>query len=276
MAINTDAVGTELEPVHYQWTPRDVILYNIGIGATELHYVWEAQLKVLPTFAVVPPFNMLAASIGPMGANPTRILHGEQKIILKKAPLPAQAKAVTHGKITELYDKGKGALYRVHTTTRVEDSGEELFDNVFSIFVRGEGGFGGDKGPEAGNNPPDREPDAVVEYETLPVQNLIYRLSGDYNPLHVDPNFAKLAGFERPILHGLCTYGFVGRAVIEGMLGGDESKLAEYEARFRNVVFPGQKIITKMWKDGDNRCVIQAETDDGRVCIANAAASWTS
>ena len=273
MSINVDGLGKELDPIPFSWTPKDGILYNIGIGATELEYVWENKLEILPTFAVVPPFNMLAASVGLMQANPMMLLHGEQKIIMKKTPIPNEAKAVTTGKISELYDKGKGALYRVYCETKTED-GEPLFDNIFSIFVRGEGGFGGDKGPEAGNNPPDREPDKVIEYQTLPIQNLIYRLSGDINPLHVDPSFAKLAGFDKPILHGLCSFGFAGRAVIEGMLDGEADKLREYEVRFRNVVFPGQKLITKMWKEGKGRCVLEAHTDDGRMCIANAAATW--
>ncbi len=275
MSINVDGLGKELETIHFSWDPRDAILYNIGIGATEIEYVWENNLKVLPTFAVVPPFRLLAASLGPMGANPMMVLHGEQKIVIKKAPLPPEAKTISTGKISELYDKGKGALYRVHTVTKTED-GEELFDNTFSIFVRGAGGFGGDKGPSAGNIAPERDPDVTIEYQTLPIQNLIYRLSGDINPLHVDPNFAKMAGFDKPILHGLCSFGFVARAVIEGCCGGDPDKLKEYDARFRDVVFPGQKITTKLWKEGDGKCIIEAFTDDGRQCIANAAATFAT
>lgn len=271
--INIDALGQELEPVKFSWTPRDAILYNIGIGATDIKYAWENQLVLLPTYAVVPPFAMLAGSLGVMKANPMMLLHGEQKIIIKKSPLPREAKVISTGKISEIWDKGKAALYRLHTVTKTE-AGEELFDNIFSLFVRGAGGWGGEKGPEAGNNAPSREPDKVIEYQTLPIQGLIYRLSGDINPLHIDPNFAKIAGFDKPILHGLCSYGFVARAVIEAMLDGDPLRLKEFEVRFRNVVFPGQKIITKMWKQGDNSCIIEAQTDDGRTCIANAAASW--
>lgn len=273
MAINVDGVGHELKPAKFEWSWKDIVLYNIGIGAYELEYVYENQLQVIPTYAVVPPFSALAQSIGPMKANPMMILHGEQKIIIKKRPLPVKAKTITSGKISELLDKGKGALYRVHTVTKTED-GEELFDNIYSAFVRGEGGFGGDKGPPAGNIAPDRDPDATIEYQTYPIQNLIYRLSGDINPLHVDPKFAKMAGFDKPILHGLCSFGYVGRAVIEACCGGDASKLMEYEVRFRSVVFPGQKIITKIWKDGAGKCIISADTDDGKNCIANAAAKF--
>lgn len=273
MAINVDGVGHELKPAKFEWSWKDIVLYNIGIGAYELEYVYENQLQVIPTYAVVPPFPALAQSIGPMKANPMMILHGEQKIIIKKRPLPVKAKTITSGKISELLDKGKGALYRVHTVTKTED-GEELFDNIYSAFVRGEGGFGGDKGPPAGNIAPGRDPDATIEYQTYPIQNLIYRLSGDINPLHVDPKFAKMAGFDKPILHGLCSFGYVGRAVIEACCGGDASKLREYEVRFRSVVFPGQKIITKIWKDGAGKCIISADTDDGKNCIANAAAKF--
>lgn len=274
--IKTDCVGKEIKPAEFGWVPKDIILYNIGIGAYDLEHTYEnakGGLKVVPTWAVIPPFPALFDSPRLTGANPMMILHGEQKIVIKKRPLPSSAKTVTSGKITELFDKGKGALYRLHTVTKTLD-GEELFDNVFSAFVRGAGGWGGERGPEPGNTPPDRDPDSVVEYQTRDIQHLIYRLSGDINPLHIDPNFAKMAGYDRPILHGLCTFGHVGRAVIEACCGGDDSKLKEYEVRFRDVVYPGQKIITKIWKTGGGKAIISANTDDGRNCIANAAAEW--
>lgn len=275
MAINLDAKGKKLDPIKFSWKPKDIILYNLGIGATELPFVYETQLKVLPTFAVVPPFPLLAGSLSVVKANPMKVLHGEQTIILKSPKLPIEAETVSEATVTDIFDKGKGALYRLHTTTKTKD-GEELFDNIFSIFVRGEGGFGGEKGPEAGNHPPEREPDAVVEETTLPVQNLIYRLSGDINPLHIDPNFAKLAGFPRPILHGLCTFGFVGRAVLKTYCNNDPAKFKSYEVRFRDVVYPGDKLITSMWKDGEGKVILQAKTQDGRIVIANAAATFTA
>ena len=275
MAFNTNGKGLTLEPRKFDYTPKDVILYNIGIGATDIEYVWENKLRVIPSFAVVPPFTQLAASLGPMSANPMMLLHGEQKIIIKKSPLPVEAKTINTGVISDVFDKGKGALYRLHTVTKTED-GVELFDNYFSLFVRGAGGWGGEKGPEAANVAPNRPPDKVIEYQTLPIQAMIYRLSGDINPLHIDPNFAKVAGFDKPILHGLCSFGFVARAVIEACCGGDPDKLKEYEVRFRNPVFPGQKIIIKIWKEGSTRCVVEANTDDGRLCIANTAATFSA
>jgi len=274
--IKTDCVGKQIKPDEFEWTWKDIALYNIGIGACDLEHTYEnvrGGIKAIPSWAVVPPFPALFESLKLTGANPMMILHGEQKIILKKRPLPPKAKTVTTGKITELYDKGKGALYRLHTETKTVD-GEELFDNVFSAFVRGAGGFGGERGPEPGNVPPQRDPDATIEHQTLPVQNLIYRLSGDINPLHIDPQFAKMAGYDKPILHGLCTFGFVTRAVIEACCGGDDSKLLEFEVRFRDVVYPGQKIITRVWKENGARAIVAARTDDGRDCITNAAAKF--
>lgn len=276
MALKLDQVGKPMDPVEFSYTVKDTILYNIGIGETQLKYVWEAVqggTKQLPTFAVVPPFPLLALSVQKMGANPMTLLHGEQTVIIKKPDLPSAATVISEGVVTNVYDKGKGALYLLKTTTRTKE-GEELYENIFSIFCRGEGGFGGDKGPEVGNNPPNRPPDFVHEEKTLPIQNLIYRLSGDFNPLHIDPNFAKLGGFDKPILHGLCTYGFVCRAVIAKVLGGDHTKVKEYFARFRGVVFPGDTLITSIWKESDNKVIVETKTQDGRVVIANASVTF--
>jgi len=278
MALKMDQVGKPLSPIEQTYVQRDAILYNIGIGATELKYTYEmvqGGLKLLPTFAVVPPLSLLMASVQMMGANPMTLLHGEQTITLKKPDLPTDATVISEGKVTDVYDKGKGALYLLKTTTKTKE-GEELFDNTFSIFCRGEGGFGGDKGPEVTNVPPDRDPDMVHVEATLPIQNLIYRLSGDINPLHIDPNFAKMGGFDKPILHGLCSYGFVCRAVIDEVLGGDHTKVKEYFARFRGVVFPGDTLTTKIWKVEDGKVIVEAKTQDDRVVIANASVTYSS
>ncbi|MFO7965457.1 MAG: MaoC/PaaZ C-terminal domain-containing protein [Desulfobacterales bacterium] len=274
MALNMDVVGQELEPTVYNYTWKDVALYNIGIGATELDFTYEPKLKVLPTFAVVGPFDAMAKGVMAIGANLMMVLHGEQRIEMLKHDIPVEARTITTGKITQIWDKGSGAVCILETLTRTEE-GEELFKNMFSLFVRGEGGFGGEKGPPPGNVPPEREPDAIVEDRTYPIQNLIYRLSGDVNPLHIDPDFARLGGFDRPILHGLCTYGYVCRAVLKTFMDNEPSNLKTFEARFRNVVFPGQKIITRMWNKG-NKIVLSAETEDGRNVISNAAAEMRS
>lgn len=274
--IKTDCVGKKLPNAEHSWGWKDIALYNTAIGATELEHVYEntrGGIRVIPSFAVIPPFPALPASVPVTGINPMMVLHGEQKIIIKKRPLPYKAETVTEAQITELFDKGKGALYRIATTTRTK-AGEELFDNVFSAFVRGAGGFGGEKGPDPGNEPPDRAPDAVIEQQTLPIQHLLYRLTGDVNPLHVDPNFAKMAKFDRPILHGLCTFGFVLRAALKACVNGEDAKLKEYEVRFKDVVYPGEKIITKVWKMGGGKAIIAADADTGRSCITNAAISY--
>jgi acyl dehydratase len=174
--------------------------------------------------------------------------------------------------VTGVYDKGKGALLVVEAETK-DEQGELLFANTAGVFVRGAGGFGGERGPEAGNKPPDRAPDRSVEMQTLPIQAAIYRLSGDRNPLHIDPAFAKMAGYDAPILHGLCTYGHVGRAALSEYCDNDPARMAGLEVRFSGVVFPGDKIITEMWDEGGGRIVLQAKTQRGDVVISNAAAT---
>ncbi|MDD5223933.1 MAG: MaoC/PaaZ C-terminal domain-containing protein [bacterium] len=272
--INLDCVGKELQPVNSGWGWKDIALYNIGIGAYDLAHTYENYengIRVIPTFAVIPPNPCLFGCVEIVGANPMMIVHGEQKIIMRKRPLPFEAQTVTNGKVIELWDKGKGALCRIQTTTKTLE-GEPLFDNIFSLFVRGAGGWGGPKGPAPGNEPPARDPDKVIEYQTLPIQHLIYRLTGDINPLHIDPSFAQMAGYQTPILHGLCTFGHVGRAVVEACCGGEDEKLREFEVRFSKEVYPGQKIVTKIWKEGKGKAIITASTDDGRNVITNAAA----
>ncbi|HEY1585755.1 MAG TPA: MaoC/PaaZ C-terminal domain-containing protein, partial [Polyangia bacterium] len=239
MAIKLDLVGKKSDPIPFAYTWKDTVLYALGVGAKvdELDFVYEGRgPKVLPTFAVVPSFTSMISVAGDLGANPMMILHGEQKIILHR-PIPANAKLSTVSEVKGIYDKGKGALVVVEART-ADDKGEALFDNVFSIFVRGEGGFGGERGPEAvkADPPAGAAPDFEVVEQTTREQALLYRLSGDVNPLHADPNMAKFGGFDRPILHGLCTYGFAGRAVLKSACGGDPTKLRSFGARFAGVV----------------------------------------
>ena len=271
-------VGAELPGAVATWDADDVILYHLGIGAgvpptdeRELDYTYEARLKVLPSFGVVPVFGALAALVGLEGLsfNPMMLLHGEQEIELG-GPIPTQAKVDNSARVSAVYDKGKGALVVVEARTD-DESGRTLFVNRFAAFLRGEGGFGGEPGPAPGNEPPARSPDHVAETPTLPQQALLYRLSGDKNPLHIDPSFAKLGGFDTPILHGLCSYGIVCKAVVDGALGGDVSKVAGYRARFSGVVFPGETIVTSMWEDGE-RIVVSARTKERESpVISNAA-----
>lgn len=264
------AAGGKLPESESSWAHDGVILYHLGIGAgmekptdpRELEYTYEKNLKVLPSFAVVPVFSSLAnmAGIPGISVNFALVLHGEQAIEIHK-PIPVVADVVSEGRVAGLYDKGKAALIVLEVETKEKSTGDKLFTNWFSVFARGEGGFGGESGPKAGNQPPEREADLVTESRTLPQQALIYRLSGDKNPLHADPDFAKMAGFDAPILHGLCSYGMVCKAAVDGLLDGAVEKVAGYAARFAGVVFPGETIVTSMWKEAD-KILISAKTKE--------------
>ncbi len=266
-----EALGIELSPTSFEYDDRDVMLYAVGVGATELDFVFERNLKVLPTFAVIPGFPAMMGLAASVEINPVMLLHGEQRIKLHK-PIPPKGNLTTAGKVTGVYDKGKGALLVVEAETK-DEQGEVLFTNEAGVFVRGAGGFGGERGPEAGNKAPERAPDKTVEMQTLPIQAMIYRLSGDRNPLHIDPGFAKMAGYDTPILHGLCTYGHVGRAVLREYCDNDPARMTGLEVRFSGVVFPGDNVITEMWDEGGGRIVLQAKTQRGDVVISNAAAT---
>ncbi len=261
------ALGAELAPSEGSWSRDDVILYHLGIGAgagkptdaKELEYTYEKSLKVLPSFGVIPVFG----AVGGMGAVPgidinfALVLRGEQEIELHR-PLPVEAEIESQGRIAGIYDKGKAALVVIETVTS-EKGGDKLFTNRFSIFARGEGGFGGESGPRAGNAAPEREPDLVVDSPTVSHQALLYRLSGDKNPLHADPEFAKLGGFDTPILHGLCSFGVVCKAVVDAALDGDVTRVGGYSARFAGVVFPGETVRTSVWRE-DGKLLISAGT----------------
>jgi acyl dehydratase len=276
MAIDLSAIGKPLGPANYEYTDRDVMLYALGIGATtadELGFVYEKNLKVFPTFAVIPGFQIMMSIGQVLTFNAMMLLHGEQRIDLK-APIPTKGKLTSAGKISAIYDKGSGAVVIIDSETK-DEAGTVLFTNTSSVFLRGEGGFGGDRGPSAGgkNVPPERAPDHTVEHKTSVDQATLYRLSGDRNPLHIDPDFAKMAGFDKPIIHGLCTFGHVGRAILHSCCGGDPAKLKDFEVRFSGVVFPGETIVTQIWRDG-NRALVHATTKErGEAVISNAAAT---
>jgi acyl dehydratase len=274
------ALGYQTGTGTAQWSADDVILYHLGVGAGnpptdpgELEYAYERRLKVLPSFGVIPVFG----SMGGLGKVPglqfnfAMLLHGEQDLELRR-PIPTAARIENRGRVAGIYDKGKAALVVLEVTSR-DEAGEVLLVNRFSLFLRGEGGFGGDPGPKAGNLPPQRPPDLSVESPTLPQQALLYRLSGDKNPLHADPEFAKLGGFDRPILHGLCSYGIVCKAVVDRALGGDPAQVARYQARFAGVVFPGETIVTSLWREG-SQILIQAATKERGTPVITNAAVW--
>ena len=273
------ARAAKLPPSDGSWGPDNVILYHLGVGAgvgkatdpKELEYTYERNLKVLPSFAVIPVFGALAGinSIPGVDINIAMVLHGEQDVEIHR-PIPVEAQIENEARIAGIYDKGKAALIVMEVNTR-EKGGAPLFTNRFTIFARGEGGFGGEAGPKPTNEAPGRAPDAEVATPTVSHQALLYRLSGDKNPLHADPDFAKFGGFDTPILHGLCSFGVVCKAVVDTMLDGAVEKVARYQARFAGVVFPGETIVTSMWRDG-NKILVAAKTKErGTPVISNAA-----
>lgn len=282
MAIDPGkALGAVITGGEASWTKDQVILYHLGIGAgnpptdaRELSYTYEKDLRVIPSFGVIPVFASLggiAAVPGLAGEfNPLLLLHGEQDVEIHKT-IPVEAKVKSSGKVASIADKGKAAVVVLEMETRESGSNDLLFTNRFTLFLRGAGGFGGDRGQDAKIEPPSRAPDHEVESPTLPQQALIYRLSGDKNPIHVDPAAAKMAGQDRPFMHGLCSFGMVCKAAVDHALGGDTAKVARYQARFAGIAFPGETLVTSLWKDG-NRVLIAAKTKErGTPVISNAA-----
>jgi acyl dehydratase len=275
------ASGATLPVALSSWDADDVILYHLGIGAgigkptdlSELAYTYGRYLKVLPSFGVIPAYDALLNINGFDGidVDVSLVLHGEQDLVLHR-PLPAVGDVENHARIAAVYDKGSAGLVVIEVESR--DAAGPLVTNRFGVFARGEGGFGGEAtAPPPGNEPPDREPDAVVLSRTMSHQALVYRLSGDTNPLHADPEFAALAGFEVPILHGLCTYGIVCKAVVDELLDGDVDRVARYQVRFVGVVYPGETVVTSMWHETD-RIVLSAATEERDEPVLSNAAIW--
>ena len=272
MPINHDAANADPgPPSERSWTSKDALLYAVGVGAgsidptgAELEFTTEnskdVKQRVLPTFAVI--VGMGVGDVGPFDM--AMLVHGEQAIELHRE-IPVEGKLLTTARVVAVYDKGSAAVV-VHEATSVDaDTGEPVMTTRNSMFIRGEGGRGGDRGPSGPRNAaPDREPDSVVTYQTRPDQALTYRLSGDRNPLHSDPEFAKLAGFDRPILHGLCTYGFTGRALLHTLCGSDPARFKSMEGRFSKPVYPGDALTVKMWVDG-GEAIFRTETQNGDV-----------
>lgn len=270
------ALGAELKPATHEYGVDQVILYHLGLGAgtpptdaQELRYVYEKSLVVLPSYGALLPMPLVLdmVEVEGLGVDLTKLLHGEQDITIHR-PLPVATTVTTAGRIAEIWDKGKAALVVLEAET--SDADGPILTSRTSAFLRGQGGFGGERGPVTGAPAPDRAPDHVLRSPTLPQQALIYRLSGDKNPLHADPEFAALGGFDRPILHGLCTYGVVCKAVVDRVLGGDVARVGRYMSRFAGSVFPGETIITSVWDEGDRLLLSAATEERQNVVLSNA------
>jgi acyl dehydratase len=271
--LDHSVIGIESDPVTRSWTSKDALLYALGVGAgldaplQELPFTTEnsdgVEQQVLPTYAVVLNAGGRGRSMGQF--DPAILVHAEQGLTLHR-PLSPQGSIEVTSKITGIYDKGSGALVVSETTGRDTATGQLVVETRSGAFIRGEGGFGGDRGPSGSWDKPDRAPDHTVTYQTRPEQALIYRLSGDRNPLHSDPKFAARAGFERPILHGLCTYGFTGRALLHTLCASDPARFRSMDARFTSPVLPGDALTVSMWVDGDTATFRTAKAD-GTVVI---------
>ncbi|MEW2508690.1 MaoC/PaaZ C-terminal domain-containing protein [Streptomyces sp. NPDC046870] len=277
------ALAAEPRSAEISWTRKDVLLYHLGIGAGvpatdpgELRYTLESRLHVLPGFATVAgagsPDVISGLSMPGVDVDLARVLHGGQALTLHR-PIPVEGTATATGRIAAVYDKGTAAVLVMRT--HVADAKGPLWTSDAQIFVRGEGGWGGDRGPSARHEPPAGEPDRVVERRLREDQALLYRLSGDWNPLHADPGFARRAGFQRPVLHGLCTYGVTLKAVVDTLLGGDVSRVRSYATRFAGVVYPGETLRIRLWaSEGSVRAAVSAVERDDAPVLADTVVRW--
>ena len=284
--IDLDLASKSKLELESSYDERDLALYALGIGAArdpmdaqELAYVYElgGEFQAFPTYGVMPQINaMLTMAKQGGGGLPgmnfgfDRLLHGEQYTEIKR-PLPAHAKLHHTFTLKNAYDKDPNAVVTFAISSK-DETGEEIIYNEMTSFVKGAGGWGGDRGPSADINvPPAREPDAIIEEKTDVNQTLLYRLSGDWNPLHADPAFAKAFGYDRPILHGLCTFGYCGRHVIKAFSNNDGRYFKSIKVRFAKTVFPGETLVTKMWKESDTRIIFETSVKErNEVVIKNA------
>jgi acyl dehydratase len=289
MPIDPTAIGASTEPQLMEWTDRDTMLYALGVGAgvDDLAFTTEnshgIEQQVLPTYAVIasPAFG----AIGKIGTfNFGMLLHGSQQVKLF-APLPAAGKLSVVSDVADLQDKGEGknAVVVLRGRGSDPDTGELIAETLTTLVIRKEGGFGGQPGQRpTAPQIPDREPDASVALPTREDQALIYRLSGDRNPLHSDPWFAReMAGFPKPILHGLCTYGVAGRVLVSELGGGDATKISAVGARFTAPVFPGDTLTTSVWRTEPGIAVFRTEASnpdgsDARLVLEDGFAEYSS
>ena len=274
MPLNPDAVGATGDVRTISWNSKDALLYAVGIGAGSADPAFTTENTsgvdqvVFPTFAVVAGSGTASPGKSAMGEigtfNWAMLVHGSQAVTLHR-PIPVDANATTQDKVVAMYDKGKAAVVVTESEVKTAD-GEPLFTTRSSVFIRGEGGWGGDRGPSGPQNePPASAPDHEITMQTSPDQAFVYRLSGDRNPLHTDPSFAALGGFDRPILHGLCTYGFTGRALLKALCDDDVSRFHHIEGRFSSPVMPGDALTVRIWRTSAGEAVFTTSVGDKAV-----------
>lgn len=271
MQFNPDALLARSVEVRQDWTVRDTMLYALGVGASELRFVYERDLVALPTMAVALGYPGFAFWRDPaLGIDAGRVLHGETEVELH-APIPVEGSFTGTNRVTAIYDKGadKGAV--VLQSRVITDATGAHFATVRNTsFLRGNGGFGGSSEGQPKPRPvPDRVADLAVTLPTSPTQALLYRLSGDYNPLHADPEAAVAAGFPRAILHGLCTYGVAGRAVLAGLFDNDPAPLRKIGVRFSAPCYPGETIRTDIWRQPGGSAAFRAVAVERDVVVLN-------
>jgi acyl dehydratase len=274
MPLDHSLVGVPSEPQERSWTSKDALLYAIGVGAglgdplQELEFTTEnsegVRQQVLPSYAVLVAQARTSRSLGDFDR--AMLVHAEQAFELHR-PLPVEGTVRTVATVTGIYDKGSGALVASENVAVDAATGAKLVTSRSGAFIRGEGGFGGERGPSNRWQRPERPPDHQVVQPTRPEQALLYRLSGDRNPLHADPKFAARGGFARPILHGLCTYGFTGRALLHTLCGSDPARFGSMSGRFSRPVLPGDTLVVSIWREDGDSALFQTATEDGTVVI---------
>jgi acyl dehydratase len=276
MSIDAQSLGYETPPIDFNYTWRDTVVYALGVGASadaELDYLYEARgPKVLPTFCTIPTFAVFDTLVDRIGCDRGGMVHHSQQVDLFK-PLRPNARLRMTGKVAALYDVKRLAI-SVFSIDAYDEDDALISRGEVTLLLRNDGGFGGEGPPRTERvQIPEREPDFETHDQVGPTQALLYRLSGDYNPLHADPDFAARAGFDKPILHGLCTYGYAGRAVVNHACGGDPDVLRRLRGQFSNPVFPGDTLIIRGWDEGE-RVILDVTTKErpDKPCLSNAYA----